>query len=300
MCALYFFQIGAAFSMEVAITVDDIPENGALPPHVTRMDVAKKILAVFKKHHISGVYGLINGNKIENNAEGLMISQEWIKSGQLLGNHTFSHTDLAKSDSSNYIEDIKKNESILIKLMANKNYHYFRYPYLSEGNTQEKRDTVRQYLLDSTYQIAPVTVDFFEYEWNDPYIRCITKQDAGSISWLKKNYIDQAINALAISHSLSIMLFNRDIKNILLVHINAFTAEMLDDLLTAYEKQGVKFISLAEALSDEVYAINPNIIRDRAYTFLNQVRLSRGLDNPENVNKLYESFPEDTLNKMCK
>jgi len=100
-------------------------------------------------------------------------------------------------------------------------------------------------------------------------------------------------------YSLSMMLFNRDIKNVLLIHINLLTAEMLDELLTSYEKQNTQFISLPEALSDNVYEINPNIVRDRAYTFLNQVRLSRGLENPEIVKKLYASLPEEKLEKLC-
>lgn len=79
------------------------------------------------------------------------------------------------------------------------------------------------------------------------------------------------------------MLFNRDIKNILLIHINAMTASMLDELLTAYEKNGVKFISLSDALNDEIYKINPNVVGDRTYTFLNQIRASRGLKNPVSV-----------------
>ncbi len=96
------------------------------------------------------------------------------------------------------------------------------------------------------------------------------------------------------------MLFNRDIKNVLLIHINSFTAKMLDELLTNYEKQGIKFISLKDALSDPIYQINPNIVRDRAYTFLNQIRLSRGLENPEIVEELYNTLPEDKLDQLCR
>jgi peptidoglycan-N-acetylglucosamine deacetylase len=294
------FRISSAFSMEVAITVDDLPANGDLPSEMSRMDITKKTLSVFKKHHISGVYGLINGDQLSENSEGFAIFQEWMKAGHYLGNHTFHHLDLAKTDSIEYISDIRKNESILVQLMHDKDYHYFRYPFLSEGNTQERRDTVRQFLFDNGYKIAPVTVDFFEYEWNDPYVRCLNKNDKKSIKWLKKSYIEQANNALIISHELSMMLFERDIKNVLLIHLNAMTAEMLDTLLTAYEKQGVKFIPLVDALSDEIYQINPNIVRDRAYTFLNQVRLSRGLQNPDRVQKLYDSLPEDKLDQLCR
>ena len=57
-------QVNFAFAMEVAITVDDLPENGDVPDHLTRMDIVKKMVSVFKKHHITGVYGLINGGKL--------------------------------------------------------------------------------------------------------------------------------------------------------------------------------------------------------------------------------------------
>lgn len=285
--------------MQVAVTVDDLPENGDLPPHLTRTDVSNKMLSVFKKHHITGVYGLINGSKLEQ-PEGLPILKSWINAGHSLGNHTAHHLDLATTPSTPYISDIKQNESILTSLMQDKDYRYFRYPYLSEGNTQTNRDSVRQFLFSHDYKIAPVTVDFFEYEWNDAYVRCLNKHDQSAIDWLKKSYLEQANNALIISHELSMMLFNRDIKNILLIHINAFTTDMLDDLLTAYEQQGIEFITLPEALTDDIYRINPDVMRDRAYTFLNQVRLARKMDNPEIVDQLYAALPEEGLEKMCR
>ena len=257
------------------------------------------MLAILNKHHIQDVYGFMNGNGIVNSKEGLAIARGWIQSGQLLGNHTFSHLDLATTSSKIYPHDIHKNNLLLQQLMGKKDYHYFRYPYLAEGDTLEKRNTVRAYLIKEHYKIAPVTVDFFDYEWNDAYVRCLKKKDRAAIAWLKQSYLEQAVNALTISHVLSMQLFNRDIDNVLLIHMNAFSALMLDDLLKTYEKQKVTFISLPDALKDTVYEINPNVVRDRAYTFLNQVRLSRGLTNPPVVSKLYATLPEDKLNNLC-
>lgn len=293
-------QATSASAIEVAITVDDLPANGNLPPNVSRNTVAKKMLQVFEKHHITGVYGFINGDKINDITDGHMILEMWVNAGQYLGNHTYDHLDLAKTDTATYIENIKLNDPILSKLMGKKDYQYFRYPYLSEGNTQEKRDSVRHFLFKNGYIIAPVTTDFFEYEWNDPYARCLKRNDQKSINWLKQSYLEQANHALTISHELSMMLFDRDIKNILLIHMNAMSADMLDDLLTSYEKQNVKFITLQEALNDEVYKFNPDIIRDRSYTFLNQVRLTKGLNNPDIVDKLYASLPEEQLEQICR
>lgn len=297
--SIFLVSVTPTFSMEIAITIDDLPVAGELASQTTRLKITEKALAILKKHHIKNAYGFINGNKI-NEGNNLLILKKWIDAGQLLGNHTFSHVDLAKATSEEFIYNIEKNETILSELMKVQDYKYFRYPYLAEGNTQEKRDSVRQFLFNRHYKIAPVTVDFFEYEWNDPYIRCMNKHDNAAINLLKKTYLEQAENALIISHSLSMMLFNREIKNILLIHINNMSIDMLDELLTAYEKQQVKFISLPEALNDEVYQINPNLISERTYTFLNQVRLSRGLKNPDEVVKLHESLPEEMLNNICR
>jgi hypothetical protein len=112
--------------------------------------------------------------------------------------------------------------------------------------------------------------------------------------------VAQSLYALTISHELSELLFKRDIKNILLLHIGEFDAVMLDKLLTAYEKRGVKFISLADALKDDVYKINPNVVSDRTYTFLNQIRVARGLENPPSVKKLYGELPEEKLDGLCR
>jgi peptidoglycan/xylan/chitin deacetylase (PgdA/CDA1 family) len=297
---LCLFTVSASHAMEVAITVDDVPANGVLPHNTTRLEIAEKMLTVFKKHHIKGVYGLINGVNTQPANSDAVILQRWIDEGQLLGNHTYHHLDLAKTPAAAYIDDIRKNEPILRQYMGDHNYKYFRYPYLSEGNTQQRRDAVRKYLFDNHYKIAPVTVDFFEYEWSDPYARCIARHDEKAIAWLKETYLEQSLNALTIAHALSMMLYQRDIKYVLLIHINAMTTDMLDAMLTAYENQGVKFITLPEALKDDAYEFNPNIVRDRAYTFLNQVRLARKLDNPEIVEKLYATLPEDRLETVCK
>ncbi len=285
--------------MDVAITVDDLPENGEVSLNSTRLEIANKMLRIFQKHHISGIYGFINASHATDK-NNLILLQSWIEQGNFIGNHTYSHVDLSRTNSDEYIFDIQRNEPLLIQLSGDVSYQYFRYPYLSEGNTQEKRDTVRQFLFLHQYKIVPVTVDFFEYEWNDPYVRCLNIHDEKSIQWLKTTYIEQSLNALDIAHALSIYLFKRDIKNILIIHMNEITAELLDDLISAYENRGITFISLKEALTDPVYSLNPNIVRNRTYTFLNQIRLERELENPEKVTKLYNTLPEERLANICK
>ena len=49
-------------------------------------------------------------------------------------------------------------------------------------------------------------------------------------------------------------ILGRAVPQVLLVHANLMTAQMLDKLLTEYVKAGVQFIPLREALDDGIYA----------------------------------------------
>lgn len=289
-----------ASSIEMAITIDDLPVHMDLPGGVTRLDVAKKMLSALEKHRLKNVYGFINAGHIKNDFDNYDALKIWVDSGQLLGNHTFDHVNLDKVSAADFIKQIQLNEPYLEKLMGKKDYHYFRYPYLYEGNTQEKRDKVRSYLLSHHYKIAQVTMDFQDYLWNNAYVRCLKKQDKQSIDWLKKSYIEQAMNSITVAHELSMATLHRDIKNILLLHIGVFDALMLDDLLTAYEKRGVKFISLSEALQDKAYDTNPDIVSENTGSFLEQIAHAKKSVVPMIVKKLMDDIPENKLHNLCK
>ena len=297
--SLIFLYFPCAQAIEIALTVDDLPVSGPLPSTITRLNVANKMLAAFKKHHLENVYGFINGEWVNNKTDGLKVLQTWIKEGQLLGNHTFTHMNLNKVSAEKYIADIKRNDFLLKQLMKDKNYKYFRYPFHAEGNTEEKREAVRHYLLDHGYQIVPATIDFNDFEWNPPYVRCLNKHNSLSITKLQNSFIAYSLKAIKASHALSRFLFNRDIRYILVMHIGLIDADEMDRLLTAYEQEGVKFISLPDALSDPAYHINPSIIRDRYYMYLKR----QGMQNvtvPASLTKIYASVPKPILDNVCR
>lgn len=296
---LFLVSLDSIFAMEVAISVDDLPVHGDLLPRVNRLDIVKKMLSALDKHKLKNVYGFINAGQLNNNMDHYNVLKRWVDDGQLLGNHTYNHANLDKMSAARFIKEIQLNEPYLKKLMRNKDYHYFRYPYLYEGNTQEKRDKVRHYLFTHDYKIAQVTMDFQDYLWNNAYVRCVKKQDKHAIEWLKKSYIEQSINSIIVAHILAKSTLNRDIKNILLLHIGIFDALMLDDLLTAYERKGIKFISLSEALQDKAYTINPNTVSESPGGFLEQLAHSKKTHVPKIVKKLMDNIPQKQLHDLC-
>lgn len=281
----------------VAITVDDIP--GPSSRSSVAGEIATRMLAVFRKHNLQGVYGMMVGGNA-GNAQSRAVLEQWVTEGQLLGSHTWYHQDLAAITADAFIADIHKNEPLLEEVMGRRDWHFFRFPYLAEGDTAEKRGAVRQHLSQSGYRTAQVTMDFFDSEWVEPYERCLRQGRADDAQWLRISYIENALYGLEIAERLSDAVADRPIKHVLLLHFGRIQAEVLDELLTKFEERGVRFVSLDEALSDPIYNVDTGIVRRRSYTFLNQLRLKMGLSNPPRVQELYDLLPEERLSSICK
>lgn len=266
--------------IEVAITIDDFPFSGESTPEVAPFHILEEMIFVFQKHHITSVFGFMNGKAVQYKGEYLHLLRDWVNQGHYLGNHTFSHLDLNKVTSKEYIDDIQKNEILLEELMGKKDYKYFRYPYLREGNTQEKRDAVREFLFASLYRIAPVTILPEEYRWNETYIQLLKKNDEAAVENLKNKIAQYAVDMVNLSRSLAALLYQRDIKHILLMHSQVFSVYVLDAILTAYKNNNVKFISLQEALTDEIYQENTWQLEGNSLSFLSQLCRQKKINYP--------------------
>jgi peptidoglycan/xylan/chitin deacetylase (PgdA/CDA1 family) len=282
---------------EVAITVDDLPVHGDLPSNTTRAEIAKKMIEAFKAKGVPDVYGFVNAKNIGANGdtEKDSVLKIWADSGLPLGNHTFSHIDLNTASVQAFEDEIVANEPVLQGLMGTRDWHWLRYPYLHEGVTLEKRHAVRKYLADHGYKIAQVTLDFGDYAWNNPYARCVAKQDTQSIEWLKSSHLNTAKEDIALDRKLSAMLFGRDVKYVLLLHIGALDSIMLPDLLDLFKKQGFDFISLEEAQKDPAYQSDPDAALLHGGTFLEQLTEAKQLKYP-----LHADRPMDKLDAICK
>ncbi|MFA6237634.1 MAG: polysaccharide deacetylase family protein [Bacteriovorax sp.] len=292
-------SFSASASIKMAITIDDLPVHGPLPAGMSRADIAKKMLSVLKKEKIPEVYGFINANKAELQPDSKQVLKLWVNSGYPLGNHTYTHMSLNKYSSSDFERDIKANESMLAELNAKMNWHYFRYPYLQEGDTLEKRNDIRKYLSQNAYEIAQVSVDFEDWSWNEPYTRCLAKKDTKAIKWLESTYMQNALGKLEETRKITNALFKRDISHILLLHIGAFDAKMLPALIKKYKAQGVEFISLSEALKDDVYKTDPGVAAKRGSEIQIQMMNSRNITMKDLGIEQVVVYPQKELESLC-
>jgi peptidoglycan/xylan/chitin deacetylase (PgdA/CDA1 family) len=251
-----------ASAQRIAITFDDLPAHGPLPPKVTRIEVAKQIIDALHRANVPATYGFINGIAVQDQPDTVNVLDAWRAAGNPLGNHTWSHMNLNEHSAADFEADIAHNEQLLGQHMDGADWHWFRYPFLAEGNTPEKKMGVRAWLGQKGYKIAGVTMSFADYEWNEPYARCVQKGDTKAVSWLETTYLRAAEQNVRYDHQMSKKLYGHDIPYVLLMHIGAFDAHMLPRLLAMYKHHGIVFVSLHDAEEDAFYKydIDPKIL----------------------------------------
>src|SRR5262249_5132076 len=97
---------------------------------------------------------------------------------------------------------------------------------------------------------------------------------------LKRLFVEMSMRRMAAFDELSRRLFQRSIKHVLLMHMGAFDAEVLDDLLAAHRAAGTRFIGLSEAVRDPASRIVPEAALDGGAPFLVQIARDRGVALP--------------------
>jgi peptidoglycan/xylan/chitin deacetylase (PgdA/CDA1 family) len=292
---LSFGLAGVCVGQKLAITMDDLPLNGALPPGVTRAETTRNVLAVLKKRHVPAVYGFVNAKKLEGNADGAEALRLWA-AAEPVGNHTYSHIDLEPNTAEAFEREIDENEPALELLTqktgAENDWHWFRYPYLHEGDTVEKRRAVRAYLKAHGYRIAQVTLDWEDYLWNTAYARCVAKDDTKSMAWLRSSYLNTASEFLDLGREQAKLIYGHEISYVLLMHLGAFSSTILPDALDLLKKKGFKLVTLEEAESDAAYEGDPDAGLKDAGTLLDQWMQVKGIKYPEHAEKPYKEVED--------
>jgi peptidoglycan/xylan/chitin deacetylase (PgdA/CDA1 family) len=289
-----FLSSGLACGQQMAVTFDDLPVHGAMPPGTTRLEIAQSILATLMREKMPPVYGFINGQRMEQDPASSEALKAWRTAGQPLGNHTWAHLDLSNESPEEFEAEVSRNEPLLKSLMGKRDWHWLRYPYLREGDTVEKRRAVRAWLFAHGYKIAEVSMDFEDYLWNEPYARCAANHDEASIAKLHDSYLAVADQYYRVFRELSQLVYGRDVKYVLLMHVGAFDARILPELLALYRAKGVQFISLQDALSDPAYRDDPDIGDSTGGAFLELMMQKKKIKFPPNTK------PYKELEAICR
>ena len=232
----------------MAITLDDLPF--AYARNLTtaeQREAVTRVLATLHKHRVTATVFVI-GRSVTDANRGLVDAV--VQAGHFVGSHSFSHQDLGVVSAEEYIRDIEKGEEAIKPWL--KGVQYFRYPFLRQGNTVEKRDTVLSWMGSRGIVVAPVTIDNNDYEYNQ---RLVDAKVEGRSIDVRDPYLDHMKAAAAYYDEKGRARTGRAVKHVLLLHMNYLNSLYLDDLLQRFRGDGWSFITLEEALKDDVYRL---------------------------------------------
>lgn len=237
---------------QIAITIDDLPV--AYPGHLdreTQINFTRNIMNTLDVFKVQAL-GFVIGGNYTGFRKRLLI--EFFKRGHNIGNHTFSHPDLNSVSCSLYIEDIISCQRVIE--CFNEDNMYFRYPYLHRGNTEEKRDSIYQFLHDSNFSIVPVSIYCEDWLFNKNYLNALAADEDSLAEEIGSLYVEHMKDRISYYDSLSNIKHKREIRHILLIHMNFINSIYLDNILFWLKENKWNFIAIEKALEDSVYLVD--------------------------------------------
>lgn len=285
-------------SVEVAVTVDDLPQHGPTIAGQTPLDLARRMARTLRAHAVPPVYGFVNASKADEDPSLVPVLTTWRDEGQVLGNHTYSHKSLDATALADYLADVTRDEALLARLEPTPAvWHVFRYPFLFEGKDLDKRRAVKRFLAEHGYRIAEVSIDADDWAFNPPFARCSALGKTSELARLRGDFVAAHVDELRRMRALGRQLTGGEIRHVLLLHLGVADVDALDALLTALEHEGARWVSLDRALDDPFYAGDPDIPFAGGAAFPYVVARARGVKVEPPI---YARGLEQRLEQTCR
>lgn len=250
LCLFYFPVCG----QEIAITFDDAPTADG--PLFTGEERTARIVGHLKDHGIQEAAFFVMTNNINPLTQKRL--HRYVKAGHLLANHSHSHQWIHQLGTQKYIDDVRLADSLL---NGYKGYiKWFRYPYLDEGRTVAKRDSIRAALKTLELSNGYVTVD--NYDWYLNHLLRQAKENGKKVheDRLRDVYVAHIYNSIVFYDAIARKHLGRSPKHVLLLHENDMSALYLGDLISHLKTKGWTVISPRTAYEDAIAREVPDVL----------------------------------------
>jgi len=242
-------------AQSLALSFDD-GFNPSTQKHAAQWNA--DLLAHLAESQVKAVF-YVTGSRIDSE-EGINLVTDWGQQGHIISNHSYSHSNLNsnKITLKQFIVDVEKNERLLTTLPGWQKR--FRFPYLKAGNTVEKRDGFRQWLMSHHYKPGAVSIDASDWYYNSRFSKWLKHNADQDPSVFRDAYLEHLWDRATYYEALSKTIFNRSSKHVLLLHTNRINAAFLPDIINMFRSKGWDIISPEEAYEDPLYSMNPDTL----------------------------------------
>ena len=249
-------NVDAQSGPKLCITMDD--PNTYDTPLMSWKERNEKILETLKKHNLQAAL-FVCGMRIDNDSGRALISR-WDEEGHMICNHSYSHSYFhsKKISLEDYENDFLKCDSII---KGYKNFtKLYRYPFLKEGDTKEKRDGFRKFLKALGYNNGSVAIDASDWYVDGRMKKALQDNPNTDVTPYKQFYLAHMLERAKFYNGLAEKILGRDIPCTILIHHSLLNALFLDDLINMFIQNGWQIVNASDAFKDSVYAVQPDVL----------------------------------------
>ena len=228
-------------------------------PRMSADEINRGILRALAAHSNLKAALFVCGRRVDSDA-GKKLLAAWDAAGHHIANHSYSHHyyNSEKISFDIFSDDVLKGEALI------KDYAHFtklfRFPYLKEGDTAQKRDRARSFLKERGYSIGYVTIDNSDWYIETRMKQRLAKNPEADLSGYREFYLSHIWDRATFYNDLARKVVGREVKHVLYIHHNLLSALFLDDLLSMFKKKGWRLTDAEEVYRDPLYSSAPKIV----------------------------------------
>jgi peptidoglycan-N-acetylglucosamine deacetylase len=244
----------SASSRSIALTFDDGP-NMADKTGLSAAERNAAILAQLADAHVKSILFVTRTDKDQKRND---LIRAWGLQGHEVGNHTATHPDFDELSLADYEQEFRACDKAIRDMPGFT--RRFRFPYLKEGDTIEKRDGFRAFLDSNGYKAGPVSVDASDWYYSQRLSDRLSKDPQAQRLPYRDAYLRHLYDRAQYYDGLSLAVLGRSVAHVLLLHHNLINALFLKDVIQMFKDKGWTIIDAETAFEDPLYRMRPDIL----------------------------------------
>jgi beta-lactamase regulating signal transducer with metallopeptidase domain len=226
----------------------------------------------------------------------------WRDAGFEIGVGGFKHVWFYDTPYEEYVANAEKNESVVKKLLAEKNLspRYFSYPFLNTGKTAEDHQRFEAWLGARGLSSVKYTIDNQEWMYSYAYDMARNDNDVNMMREIRAAFVDYMTKMFEHYEAYSQEMFGRDINQTMVLTPSRLITDAADELFGMIEKRGYRYVSMEEAQADEAYKTEENFYGKSGISWFERWQMAKGKklrDEPDidaNVQKIWNEAKSKT------
>jgi peptidoglycan-N-acetylglucosamine deacetylase len=241
---------------EVAFTFDD-PQVVDYPGYLAA-DVDARLRAALRDVGVKATL-FVCGMRVDNSA-GKQLLQAWNDEGHSLANHSYSHLYFHsdKVTLAQFQADAQNGENVISGYPRFQKS--FRYPFFKEGDTIEKRDGMRWWLMQRGYKFGRATIDASDWAIDGRMRKRLETDAKADLTKYRDFYVDHIMARSKYYDELAQKVWGKPVRHTVLLHHRLLSSLFLKDLVTMYRTHDWRIVDAEYAYEDAIYKEQPKVL----------------------------------------